>query len=141
MNHFEHERGQIGAGQKWSAEMNFFFEALSAAEFHWFFGQGLAAIRTDLYVPGVSALLNGVEASVRHTLHQIAAERPIEPELSRYRVLSNTLLRAAGEADIPVEGLAFPGETDFMEKLSSRKGTRIDVEIVHLRNNVCHCNS
>jgi hypothetical protein len=140
MNHADYVLNQIGAGQPWSAEMNFFFEALSAAEFHWFFVQGLAAIRTDLYVPGVSALLNGVEASVRVTLHQITAERLSEAELSPYRVLSNTLLKSAAENGMPVEALAFPGETDFLEKLSRSKDARTLVEIVRLRNDICHGN-
>jgi hypothetical protein len=36
--------------------------------------------------------------------------------------------------------LAFPNETNFNEKLNTRKPNRIDVEIVRQRNNICHGN-
>jgi len=128
------------AQRQFSAEANFFFEALSAAEFHWFFVQGLTALRAELYLPGVSALLNGVEASLRVTMHQIATEPTGGAEPSPYRVLSNVLLASAREAGLPVAALAFPGENDYSEKLASPKKDRRDVEVVRLRNNICHGN-
>ena len=131
---------QWDAQRHFSAEANFFFEALSAAELHWFFVQGLTAIRTELYLPGVSALLNGIEASVRVTMHQIAVDPTGQTEPTPYRVLSNPLLAAAGEAGLPIAALAFPGEESFLQKLVRPKKDREDVEIVRLRNNLCHGN-
>ena len=68
-----------------------FLDRLAAAEFHWFFHQGLQAIRSNLYVPGVSSLLNGIEASLRVTIAQITVGPEISA-LSPYRVLSNSLI-------------------------------------------------
>ncbi len=131
---------QWAAQRQFSAEANFFFEAFSAAEFHWFFVQGLTALRAELYLPGVSALLNGIEASLRVTIHQMTADPTGATEPSPYRVLSNVLLLGAREVGLPVEALAFPGEHDFADKLVTSKEDRRDVEVVRLRNNVCHGN-
>lgn len=138
MSHADYIQRQWAANAAWSAESNFFFEALTAAEFQWFFVQALTAIRTELYLPGVSALFNGIEASLRVTLQQIAAEKQATFELSPYRVLSNTLLMSAHDAGMPVGALAFPGEDDFFTRLASKKPNRVDVEVVRLRNNICH---
>lgn len=126
----------------WEHERNFFFEALCAAEFHWFFVQGVDAVLKGYYVPGVSSLLNGVEASLRVTIAQVSNGRYDEPldELSPYRVLSNNLIVSALNFGVPVEALAFPGEVDFFEKLKTAKPKRVDVEIVRQRNNICHGN-
>jgi hypothetical protein len=126
--------------RQFSSEANFFFEALSAAEFHWFFIQALTALRVELYLPGVSALLNGIEASLRVTLHQVAADPAGGIEPSPRRVLSNVLLASAANAGLPVGALAFPSEDDFHQKLASPKKERRDVEVVRLRNNICHGN-
>jgi hypothetical protein len=114
-----------------------FAERLHAAEFHWFFVQGLQAIRNDLYVPGASSLMNGIEASLRVTIAQLTTTIRVV-ELSPYRVLSNNLITNGQNLGIPVEALAFPGETDFLAKLASQKPNRIDVEVVRQRNNICH---
>ena len=116
-----------------------FVRHLRGSEFHWFFVQGAQAIRRDLYVPGVSALLNGIEASLRVTIAQLEAQGNID-ELSPYRVLSNNLIKNAKDLDVPVESLAFPNETDFLAKLETQKSNRIDVEVVRQRNNICHGN-
>lgn len=121
-------------------ERDHFFEALAAAEFHWFFVQGLQAIRNNLYVPGVSSLLNGVEASLRVTIAQLSGQEAEVEGPSPYRVLSNKLLFNAQEVGMPVHLLAFPGEADFAGKLASAKPNRVDVEIVRQRNNICHGN-
>ena len=131
---------QWAAQRQFSAEANFFFEALSAAEFHWFFVQGLTALRAELYLPGVSALLNGIEASLRVTIHQLTSDSAGVSEPSPYKVLSNVLLSGARNVGAPIEALAFPGEDDFGEKLMTSKKDRRDVEVVRLRNNVCHGN-
>jgi hypothetical protein len=140
MNHADYIFRQFSASEHWSAERNFFFESLSASEFHWFFVEGLAAIRNELYLPGVSALLNGVEASLRVTIQQVTETPPDLRALSPYRVLSNPLLLSAQKIGVPVETLAFPDERDFLSKLATAKSRRTDVEIVRLRNNICHGN-
>ena len=135
-NHAEH----IMLSQAWAKERNYFLEWLCAAEFHWFFVQGLDAAKNELFVPGVSSLLNGVEASIRITIEHVESQEVAPPEPSPYRVLSNNLLLKAEEMDMPVGLLAFPNEDNFQEKLNSQKPNRIDVEIVRLRNNICHGN-
>jgi hypothetical protein len=122
----------------WAPQRNQFFETLCAAEFHWFFVQGLDAIANEFYVPGVSSILNGIEASLRVTIAQVSTTQKSIEELSPYRVLSNKLIDDARDLGMPVEALAFPGETDFFVKLASAKPNRIDVEVVRQRNNICH---
>jgi hypothetical protein len=125
-----------------AVEANFFLQALSASEFHWFFVQGLEALRAGLYLPGTSALLNGIEASLRVTMRQVTPDPAPGDEfaLSPYKVLSNVLIATAREAGMPVEVLAFPGEADFLEKLATPKQARVDVDVVRLRNDICHGN-
>lgn len=125
---------------EWAPLRNFFFERLCAAEFHWFFVQGVDAIMNGLYIPGVSSLLNGVEASMRVTLDQVESGGKSVMELSPYRVLSNNLILKARDMGIPITVLAFPDEIDFDQKLESQKPNRVDVEIVRNRNNICHGN-
>ncbi len=86
------------------------------------------------------SLLNGIEASLRITIEHIQSQEKAPPEPSPYKVLSNNLLRKAEEMGMPINLLAFPGEEDFFEKLQSQKPNRIDVEVVRLRNNICHGN-
>ena len=88
----------------------------------------------------MSSLLNGVEASLRVTIAQVSSEAKAIEELSPYKVLSNNLIQNAAELGMPVDALAFPGEENFREKLTSEKPSRIDVEIVRQRNNICHGN-
>ncbi len=139
-SHAQHIIEHFVKNAPWAQESNHFFETLCAAEFHWFFVQGLDAIRNEYYVPGVSSLLNGIEASLRVTIAQVSgasAGKPLD-ELSPCRVLSNNLILNAQEVGMPVEALAFPGEADFLEKLKTAKPNRIDVEVVRQRNNICH---
>lgn len=113
-----------------------FIEWLRAAEMHWFFVQGIQAIEQGLYLPGVASLINGVEASVRVTMRQTEGVNLLEdPDLGA--TLSNSLLRRAGEAGLPVKALVFPGEDDFMVKLRQNK---THVEIVRLRHDLAHGN-
>lgn len=39
-----------------------------------------------------------------------------------------------------VSALGFPGESDFLQKLTTSKSNRVDVEVVRQRNNICHGN-
>jgi len=139
-NHAEHIQRHFTISTEWSPLRNFFFERLCAAEFHWFFVQGVDALMNGLYVPAVSSLLNGIEASLRVTIDQI--NNPIDEllDLSPYKVLSNNLIKNARDIGLPTDCLAFPTENEFNNKLDSQKPNRIDVEIVRHRNNVCHGN-
>lgn len=83
-------------------------------------------------------MLNGIEASLRVTLEQLAHNPNDDFELSPYRILSNKLILSASEAGLPVNALALKGEDDFLDKLASAKPNRVDVELVRLRNNICH---
>jgi hypothetical protein len=114
-SHAQHIIDHFSKNAGWALERNHFFEMLCAAEFHWFFVQGLDAIRNEYYVPSVSSLLNGIEASIRVTIAQVSGAA-----LSPYRVLSNNLILNAQEVGMPVEALAFPCEADFLEKLKKR---------------------
>lgn len=141
-SHSDHITEHFAKNAPWAKERNHFFESLCAAEFHWFFVQGVDAIRNEHYVPGASSLLNGIEASLRVTITQVTgaeSEKPIDG-LSPYRVLSNNLIVNASDVGMPVNTLAFPGESDFLEKLLTSKSDRVDVEIVRQRNNICHGN-
>jgi len=118
---------------------NFFFENLRSADLHWYFVQGFQAANNNFYLPAVSSLLNGIEASLRVTLKQL--ENPGEyNEPSAFKCLSNNLLNNAREKGIDVELLAFPNESDFLVKLDSLKPNIVNVEIVRVRNNICHGN-
>lgn len=109
---------------------------LRAAEFHWHFSQGLKALDDELYVPGVLSLLAGIEASLRFTLYQLNSNAfPFNDDPGA--VLSNSLLRQAKEAGLPVSSLALPGEVDFMANLAGRKP---EVRIVRARNDLAHGN-
>lgn len=121
---------------------NLFFESLCAAEQHWFFVQGHDAYVHELYLPALSSLLNGIEASLRVTLHLLNknAEQQDIRDLSPYRVLSNKLILQAHEAGMPVRYLAFNDEHNFLVNLTSEKPNKLDVGIVRLRNNICHGN-
>ena len=138
--HAQHIIDHFAKNAAWWEERNHFFERLCAAEFHWFFVQGLDAIRNEYYIPGLSSLLNGIEASLRVTIAQVSGVPDGEPldGLSPYRVLSNNLIRNGQEIGLPVEALAFPGELDFSSKLQTVRPNRLDVEVVRQRNNICH---
>lgn len=138
--HHEYTINHFIKCRNWHKERNHFFEWLCASEFHWFFVQGLDAIRFGFYVPGVSSLLNGIEASLRITISQIQSSDIATPEPSQYKVLSNNLIKQADELGLPISLLALPGELDFRKNLLTQKPNKIDVEIVRLRNNICHGN-
>jgi len=138
--HAEHIEFHFQNSIEWSPLRNFFFERLCAAEFHWFFIQGVDALFNGLYIPSVSSFLNGIEASLRITIDQVVKIEPELLELSPYKVLSNKLIFDAQLLGMPVSYLAFPDENDFDTKLHSAKPNRIEVEIVRQRNNICHGN-
>jgi hypothetical protein len=95
----------------------------------------------ELYLPALSSLLNGIEASLRVTLHLLEKrEWNVGRDLSPYQVLSNALIAQGHKLGLPVKYLAFNEEQTFFENLASVKPNRTDVEIVRLRNNICHGN-
>lgn len=110
--------------------------SLKATEFHWHFSQGLKALSQELYIPSVLSLLTGIEGSLRFTLYQLKSHLyPFEGDLGS--VLSNSLLRQAKEAGIPISVLAFPGEANFIRNLE--RNTPV-VRIVEARNSLAHGN-
>jgi hypothetical protein len=115
---------------------SYFVATLLNPSFHWFFTQGQDALLGELYIPGVSSLVNGIEASIRVTLAQLDPGYSGTLELSPYQLLSNTLLRKAREVGMPIEALAFPGESDFEENLPTKTNTKV----VQLRHDICHGN-
>jgi hypothetical protein len=103
---------------------------------HWFFVQGVQALQQDLYLPGVASLILGIESSTRVTMKEIeGTDFLADQDLGK--LLSNSLLRDAKEAGLPVWALAFPGEKDFEKKLQFRKP---HVEIVRVRHDLAHGN-
>ena len=88
----------------------------------------------DLYLPGTVTLINGIEASIRFTLHKLDG-KTLDDDLGA--TLSNPLIRRARDRGLPVYVLAFPGERDFDAKLAAREPY---VEVVRVRHNLAHGN-
>ncbi len=126
-----------------------FFQRAKATQFfilycgdpllHWFFVQAIDALEHELYIPACSSMLNGIEASLRVTIHQLEKSEDIL-NISPYQVLSNPLISKARDFGLPVHTLALSNESGFESKLNSTKPNRIDVEVVRIRNNICHGN-
>lgn len=133
------QTSDINLFQDENEELRFFIKHLRGAEMHWFFIQAVKAMQSELYIPACSSFLNGIEASLRITIAQLDIAAEVK-ELSPYKVLSNVLISKAKDLSIPVELLAFSDENDFIQKLTSVKPNRVDVEIVRVRNNICHGN-
>lgn len=120
-------------------ERIFFLKHHLGAEVHWFFSQGSEALKQGLILPACSSFIIGIESSLRVAMAQIDKPALVE-ELDPTRILSNRLLVAARAAGLPVNKLAFPEETDFIQKLESVKPNIRNVEIVRIRHNLCHGN-
>lgn len=133
----EKERADLASAfQKQHLDRIFFVHVLSPSHFHWHFHQAYEALQCELFLPGVSGLLNGIEASIRTLICELEG-RPLDGDLGK--VMSNSLLREASDKGLDVRVLAFPGEHDFVEKLPSNQ--RQDaVRIVQERNDICHGN-
>lgn len=112
----------------------FFSSLLAPSPFHWHFTQAANALKKEYYLPGISGLLNGIEASLRTTLTAIAG-RELQGDLGTL-MSTNGLLREARIAGMQVELLALPGETDFLDRIAGQKKAKI----VQLRNDICHGN-
>lgn len=111
-----------------------FIEWLKAAEIHWFFVQVEQALERGLYLPSTMGLINGIEASIRITLHQLD-RKSLDDELGA--TLSNPLIGAARDRGLPVSRLAFPTEPEFDVRLGSKQPY---VEVMRLRHNFAHGN-
>lgn len=135
----EEIREFIEIGRKEHQERVFFVEQGLGAEVHWFFTQAVQALKSELYLPACSSLLNGIEASLRVTMSQVENPARVE-ELDPVKTLSNRLLKSAHDAGLPVEALAFPEENDFFEKLKSKRPSLVHAEVVRVRHNLCHGN-
>lgn len=121
------------------SERMYFFEQALGAEVHWFFAQGSEALKAELYLPACTSFLIGIEASIRVTMAQI--KNPIRvTELDSHKILSNKLLLSAHTKGLPVKLLAFQGEDDFIEKITSTAKPSPNAEIVRIRHNLCHGN-
>lgn len=122
--------------QRRQKESTFFLRAFAPSPFHWHFHQAYEALQKDLFLPGASGLLNGIEASIRTTLCELEG-RPLDGDQGT--VMSNRLLREAQDKGINTSVLAFPDEDDFAEKVASNR--REDaVRLVRVRNDICHGN-
>jgi hypothetical protein len=117
-------------------EGTFFLRAFAPSPFHWHFQQAYEALQRELFLPGLSGLLNGIEASIRTTSCELRGD-PLGGDLGP--VMSNRLLREARALGMNVRVLAFPEEADFVDRLASNR--REDaVRLVRVRNDVCHGN-
>lgn len=117
-------------------ERNHYINSLRGAEMHWFFVQAVQAIDQDLYLPGVVALINGIETSLRVTMKQLQGQELMQ-DIDLGPTLSNSLLCRANESGLPVSILAFPQEADFKSKLQKKQPY---AEVVRVRHDLCHGN-
>ncbi len=121
---------------KWKAQVldnTYFLRAFTPSPFHWHFQQAYEALQQNLFLPGLSGLLNAIEASLRATICELE-NTTLDGDLGR--VMSNSLLRNAKKHGMKIEVLAFPDETNFQEMVASKE----PVQLVRLRNDICHGN-
>lgn len=111
---------------------------LMAAEIAFPFMEGLRAYESELYYSSALCFLTGIENSIRITLEQLEKPKMVD-ELSS-KTLSNSLLKTAIDKGLPVELLKMPGEVWTKNKLDCNKRWCY-VEIVKIRNNLCHGNN
>ncbi|NYS61639.1 hypothetical protein [Vreelandella salicampi] len=112
---------------------------IGGAEMHYFFVEGKEAYRHGLYIASATCLLIGIEASVR-ALHAYHFRGINDLNLNPGQTLSNPLLHKARCVGLKIEILAMEGEEEFERKMALGQKRREHVEIVRLRNNLCHGN-
>jgi hypothetical protein len=115
----------------------FFVQICAPSPYHWIFQQSYDALLDEYYIPGVSGMLNAIEASLRFTISDLDADQGREGDFGA--VLSNALVLRARKIGLDVSILALPGERDFDDKLNNG-GRANPIGIVKLRNSVCHGN-
>lgn len=114
---------------------NNFIGPIQGAEIHWYFIEGAEAFHQGLYLASLLSLVNGIESSLRALLMYNSTGMDQDDLLGK--ILSNGLILDAKLAGMNVEILALSSEKNFPEKLRNKK---TPVEIVRLRNNLCHGN-
>lgn len=117
------------------SDNSFFVRVLSPSAFHWHFQQAHKAFQQGLTLPGISCLLNGIEASIRVTLTELNGG---DLTGDQGRMMSNALLLHARSNGLPIELLKL-GESDFEDRLNNG-GSRRPVKLVRWRNALCHGN-
>ncbi|OIN23464.1 hypothetical protein [Vibrio barjaei] len=114
-------------------------QQIQMAECHFYFIQGAQAAHNELYLPAVVSFLNGIESTIRVIINNLNSPH-VYTEPSAYKCLSNNLLLNAREIGLDVTKLAFDGENNFVARLESQKPNFEMVEVVRVRNNLCHGN-
>ncbi|OBT02932.1 hypothetical protein A9259_01065 [Vibrio cyclitrophicus] len=120
-------------------DTTYYAAKIRMAECHFYFIQGAQAAHNELYLPAVVSFLNGIESTLRVIIKNL--ESPLTyAEPSAYKCLSNNLLLNARDVGLDVVKLAFDGESNFITRLESQKPNFEMVELVRIRNNLCHGN-
>lgn len=131
----EVDDGLFDEARRQREELDFFMGKSLGPEIHWFFHQGVLALRHRLYLPACTTLLNGIESSLRITHARL--DSPGVGDLELGTTLCNRLLRDLKAKDVPVNLLAFSGEGDFDDRLRQNAP---HVRIVQVRHDLCHGN-
>ena len=63
----EEQQAYLEDVKKRHLEGTFFLRAFAPSPFHWHFQQAYEALQRKLFLPDLSGLLNGIEASIRTT--------------------------------------------------------------------------
>jgi hypothetical protein len=113
--------------------------AYGGAETHWFFVEAEKALRHDLYIAAVLSFINGIEASIRTNIMYVQNKFDAK-SMGNVGIMKNALLLDARAIGLKVELLAFPDESDFEKKLNNSGRKFKPVELVRVRNNLCHGN-
>jgi hypothetical protein len=120
-------------------DLHNYYRRLRGAETHWFFVEAEKALRHDLYIAAVLSFINGIEASIRTNVMYMQKKFD-EESMGKVDIMKNTLLLEARSIGMRVELLSFPDEADFEEKLNSKGKNKKSVELIRVRNNLCHGN-
>ncbi|WP_194725442.1 hypothetical protein [Noviherbaspirillum malthae] len=120
-------------------DLHNYYRRLGGAETHWFFVEAEKALRHDLYIAAVLSFINGIEASIRTNVMYVKGKFD-EESMRKIDIMKNALLLEARAIGMRVELLAFPDEADFEEKLNTTGRKIRPVELVRVRNNLCHGN-
>jgi len=130
------EPALVARWKKETLDKTFFMRVCAPSPYHWHFYQAYMALKSDLFLPGLTGLLNGIEVSLRTTIC-VLEDRDIRGDQGK--TMSNSLLRHALELGIDVTILQIDDEIEFLEKLPSNR-RKDAVNIVRLRHDVCHGN-
>lgn len=107
------------------------------AERSWFFVEGKFAFEQERYLASLLSYVVGIEACLRtfYCYHQ--GYRLSDAKYNSI-ILNNGLLHDCKRSGLQVEVLAFPEESGFLQTIQDNKSK---VEIVSLRNDICHGNT